>query len=197
MSPESRFYGHNKNQIDLIKVFLNGADGRIRFDRDTSFNAEGAYLFYSLSRILCGLHMKVHYVGSRLDKILDISYRLGYHKMYVENKSAVFSYAFVNRGSEADVRHKYSVHNVYVEILRSGPFYYFYLAVKLAEIGGKHRRRKFFHFNLFLSSNISLYMSTYLRYLDSLMSSPTWAFTSQYLLSSFICLHPLYLHFPR
>ena len=75
-----------------------------------SFNTP--HFIYRFVNRRIGFNVKINYIRTRLDKIVNIFKRLAYHQVTVEYLVAALSYALYNRCTEGKVRYKMAVHNI-------------------------------------------------------------------------------------
>ena len=66
-----------------------------------------------------------------IHKILYIPVRILYHQMHIKEHIRLVPYTFYDGHSVGDARHEHSVHDIYVNVLRSSLIYEPYIPLKV------------------------------------------------------------------
>ena len=82
-----------------------------------------------------GLVVHVHHHGTELGSLLNVIFRVLYHKVDVEGLGAHLAHGFYHREAERDVGHEDAVHHIEVEPVGLTLVNHLYITLQVNEVG--------------------------------------------------------------
>ena len=135
LSAEAWVNAHQKHHVYIADdVFQHTYRGR-RVEGNSCLHACCMNLLDGAVQMSAGLVVHVHHHGTELGSLLNVIFRVLYHKVDVEGLGAHLAYGFYHREAERDVGHEDTIHHIEVEPVGLTLVNHLYITLQVNEVG--------------------------------------------------------------
>ena len=131
---EAWLNAHHEYQVQLCEVVVYRLNRRCWLDADTRLCARGVNLGNRSARVGTRLVVEGYIVGSRLYETLHISLWLNNHKVHIKHLCGGLAHGLHYGEAKRDIRHKYAVHNIYMNPLGLGAVNHLDIAFQVTKV---------------------------------------------------------------
>ena len=140
LTPESGHDGHDEEQIDLIEKGNDCFERRRRIQRQPATEPRVAGSGEGVAHVVISLDVDGDAVGPGSDESIEILVGPRHHEVHIERDRRVGTNCRNELGTEGDIFHKMSVHDIEVEPVRPGLFSLFDLLADSRPVGRENGR---------------------------------------------------------
>lgn len=135
LSAEAWVNAHQKYHVYIADdVFQHTYRGR-RVEGNSCLHACCMNLLYGAVQMGAGLVVHIHHHGTELGSLLNVIFRVLYHKVDVEGLGAHLAHSFYHRKAERDVGHEDTIHHIEVEPVGLTLVNHLYITLQVNEVG--------------------------------------------------------------
>ena len=145
LSAEAGVNGHDEDHVYEIQIGDDHVPGSVGGDGQGCTHLIVAQMLEDLAAISAAFVVNGDAVGTGADEVIYVTDGVHDHQVYVEKQLGLLAKSRHHAGTEADVGHKGTVHNVKVKIIGAAVLHALDVLGEVGKVGGEQRGSKVDH----------------------------------------------------